>query len=394
MNSNAPGEQASTAVAVESRNFFKRRFGAKHLYAARPLLVLLGIYFSVIWLNFTESARRSINLEIPSHGNDYLLMDVDVINVDLQRLEMTTRITFSVTGNLAEDEVTPTTDLQLVLNTVRGQQQITFPKGKRINITEAVFPLLGEINRYPLDRYSGNVWLLATVPGQKGAPAPARKTRSKPAQKSMPPENKNVPKEKRGLFGIFSRGTPQEQKKAPEAQVQQAPARQETTLTKATLGLGAAALTEQVQADTRIRFRASIPGLTFRGTQLIEGVQSLKGLTGIHVYLKRSDSVISISALATLMMLGLSIAVVTMTVQVLSGARKVAVFHASMAVSLIFGLPMLRSIQPGIPSPGTLGDMLAFTWAEIAAAGSVIALVIQWLRQGEIDEQHGAGPRD
>ncbi|MDT8069556.1 MAG: DUF4436 family protein [Terriglobia bacterium] len=357
------------------------------------LLVLLGIYFSVIWLNFTESARRSINLEIPSHGNDYLLIDVDLINVDLQRREMTARITFSATGNLAEDEVTPATDLQLVLNTVRGQQQITFPKGKRMNITEAVFPLLGEINRYPLDRYTGNVWLLATIPGRQGPPAPARKTGAKPAQKSKPPENKNVPQEKRGLFGIFSRGASQEQKKAPEAQIQQAPARQESPLTKATLGLGAAALTEQVQADTRIKFRASIPGLTFRGTELIEGVQSLKGLTGIHVYLKRSDSVISISALATVMMLGLSIGVVTMTVPVLSGTRKVEAFHATMAVSLIFGLPALRSIQPGIPSPGTLGDMLAFTWAEIAAATSVIALAIRGLGQGKIDVQDDRRPR-
>ncbi len=356
------------------------------MYAAGPPLILLGIYFSVIWLNFTESARRSINLEIPSHGNAYLLINVDLVNVDLQRREMTARITFSVNGTLAEDEVTPATDLQLVLNTVRGQQQITFPKRKRMNIMEAVFPLQGEINRYPLDRYTGNVWLLATIPGRQSPPAPAPQTKSKPAQVSKPPENKNVPNKKRGLFSrIFSRDTPQEQEKKPEAQVQRATASQESPLTEATLGLGAAALTEQVQADTRIKFRASIPGLTFRGTKLIEGVQSLKGLTGIQVQLKRSDAVVAISALATLMMLGLSIAVVTMTVRVLSGARKVAAFHASMAVSLIFGLPALRSIQPGIPSPGTLGDMLAFTWAEVAAAGSVIALVIQWLRQGAID---------
>ena len=50
-----------------------------------------------------------------------------------------------------------------------------------------------------------------------------------------------------------------------------------------------------------------------------------------------------------------------------------------MAVSLIFGLPALRNIQPGIPPPGTFGDSIAFTWAEIAAASSAVALIAHWL---------------
>jgi hypothetical protein len=50
-----------------------------------------------------------------------------------------------------------------------------------------------------------------------------------------------------------------------------------------------------------------------------------------------------------------------------------------MAVSLIFGLPALRNIQPGVPPPGTFGDTIAFTWAEIAAAASAIALIVHWL---------------
>jgi hypothetical protein len=50
-----------------------------------------------------------------------------------------------------------------------------------------------------------------------------------------------------------------------------------------------------------------------------------------------------------------------------------------MAVSLIFGLPALRNIQPGIPPPGTFGDSVAFTWAEIAAAASAVALIAHWL---------------
>lgn len=37
---------------------------------------------------------------------------------------------------------------------------------------------------------------------------------------------------------------------------------------------------------------------------------------------------------------------------------------------------VLRDIQPGIQSPGTLGDTLAFTWTEVMAVCSAFALVV------------------
>ena len=68
-----------------------------------------------------------------------------------------------------------------------------------------------------------------------------------------------------------------------------------------------------------------------------------------------------------------------MVVQVVSDSRNMAAFQVPMAVSLIFGLPALRNIQPGIPPQGTLGDSLAFVWSEIAAAASAVALIVHWL---------------
>lgn len=43
-------------------------------------------------------------------------------------------------------------------------------KGKRMNRIEAVFPLNGELNRYPLDRYRTTLWLLMTAPPRKVEP--------------------------------------------------------------------------------------------------------------------------------------------------------------------------------------------------------------------------------
>jgi hypothetical protein len=129
--------------------------------------VFAAIYLSLVWLNLSEAERRSATLEIFPTGADYLRVDINVVHVDLLRSEMTTRIWFRVAGQLSEDDTSPKTDLQLVLNTVHGQQQFDFAKGQRINPIEAAFALEGNINLYPFDRHKGVLWLFVTMPGSR-----------------------------------------------------------------------------------------------------------------------------------------------------------------------------------------------------------------------------------
>ena len=310
-----------------------------HLPRLRALLiaaVLCTAYLVGLWFSFTEAGRRSVTLEIPPQGADYVHIDVNVAYVDLLRSEMTARIAFHLAGQLAEDEVTPTTDLQLVLNTLHGQQQFDFPKGQRINPIEAVFPLEGEVNLYPFDSHKGILWLFVTIPGREQV---ASKAKPAPAANIVPEAIAN------------SRGLP----------------------------VGTTSLETRMHADTRTTLTASIPGLTFRGSQSVRSAEALKGLTGIEVKLMRSWNVIFISVTTMVMMAALAVALVIMVFKVVSGDRRMTAFQLPMAVSLIFGLPALRNIQPGIPPPGTFGDSVAFTWAEVAAAASAVALIVHWL---------------
>lgn len=307
--------------------------GADHRSRLRGTLIAVIIsaaYLFSLWLNLNEAARRSATLEIPPAGADYLHVDVNVVNVDLLRSEMTTRISFQVAGHLAEDELTPATDLQLVLNTIRGPQQFDFARGRRINPIEVVFPLEGNVNFYPFDRHKGILWIFASIPG---------------SQHAAPSEN-TVPEE---------------------------------LATSPGLPISKSSLKKRVQVDTRTTFTASIPGLTFRGSKSVQGAQSLKGLTGIEVNLMRSTNVIFISVTIMVMMAALAVGLVIMVLKVVSRSRNMTAFQIPMAVSLIFGLPALRNVQPGVPPPGTFGDSLAFTWAEIAAASSAVALILHWL---------------
>ena len=55
--------------------------------------------------------------------------------------------------------MTPANGFQALTNNVRSQQEFDFPKGKRMNRIEAVFPLNGELNKYPFDYYRTTLWL-------------------------------------------------------------------------------------------------------------------------------------------------------------------------------------------------------------------------------------------
>src|SRR5258706_127455 len=73
------------------------------LRAALIAVIIFAVYLSGLWMNFTEGDRRTLALEIPSAGADYLQMDVNVAHADLLRSEITARITFRLAGKLAQD---------------------------------------------------------------------------------------------------------------------------------------------------------------------------------------------------------------------------------------------------------------------------------------------------
>jgi len=350
-----------------------------HLGTILIAITLVLIYLLFLWSTFTDGSRRSVSLQIPPQGADHLIMDVNVAYVDLLRAEMTTRISFHVAGQLSQDEVTPATNLQLVLNTVHGKQQFDFPKGERINPIEAVFPLQGEANFYPFDRHTGVLWFFVTTPQrQQVAPKPILRPVPKPKPQSEPQQST---KKSHGLFSVFSHDKPKaEPKTQPKTQPKAKPNELPNQLAESPgLPIGPSSLQARTQVDTKTNFMASISGLSFRHSSSIQSAESLKGLTGIRVEIRRASNVVLISVASMLMMAALGVGLVAMVLKIVNGTRRMANFHVPMAVSLMFGLPALRNVQNGIPPIGTVGDSVAFIWAETAAAGSVIALVLYWL---------------
>jgi hypothetical protein len=197
-----------------------------------------------------------------------------------------------------------------------------------MNRIEAVFPLNGELNKYPFDHYGATLWLLMTTPAG-----------------TTKPRIMDVP---------ASSGTEEPQGEHLE--------------------VGTSTLQQSLPVPLTISLSASTPGIKFEGK--VSRETSLK-VTGIDLRIRRADNVIAVSILVMMLMSGLAMSLLAMVFNATRAGPKVDLVPLSVSISLIFGLPALRNVQPGVPPVGAFGDYVSFIWAEIIVG--VSAIIIIWI---------------
>jgi hypothetical protein len=304
----------------------------KKLVRFRTLLILfiLVFYCALLLRNLDESRRRSLELRDDTDATDHVVISVLVTGVNPATQELTAQMSLRPRGALARDEVTPAVDLKLLTNNVRSQQEFDFPKGKRMNRIEAIFPLNGELNKYPFDRYGTTLWLLMTTPTRK-----------------VQPQTSSVPE-----------GTENEGPQSDHFSV------------------GTTALQRSTIVPLTITLSASTPGIKFKGN--VSRESSLK-VTGVELEVRRADNVIAVSILVMVLMMGLAMSLLGMVSKAATTGPKIDLVPLSISISLIFGLPALRNVQPGVPPVGAFGDYVSFIWAEVIVGVSAIIIVWMWL---------------
>jgi hypothetical protein len=308
----------------------------KKIFGFRTFLALsiVVFYCAVLLRNLDEGERRSLQLRDDTDSTDHVVMSVLVTGVNPATQELTAQIGLRPQGALAQDEVTPAVDLKLLTNNVKNQQEFDFPKGKRMNRIEAVFPLDGELNRYPLDHYRTTLWLLMTTPARR-----------------LQPPTSTIP----------------QSAKVPESTQEAAPHGDN-------LAVGATALQKSTTVPLTIALSASTPGIKFNGS--VSRENSLKA-AGIELQIRRSDNVIVVSILLMLLMIGLALSLLGMVFKATTtNSNQVPL---SISITLIFGLPALRNVQPAVPPVGAFGDYVSFIWAEIIVGLSAIIIIWTWL---------------
>jgi len=293
-------------------------------------ILVVAFYLAVLYRNLNESERRSLLLSETPIAGDYVSISIRVADVNLGTSELTARISFRLEGSLARDPVTPSVDLKLFLNDIRGSQEIDFPHGRRMNTIQATFSLDGNVNKYPFDTYNTSIRTIVTK-GTRVVLSP-------------------LPKDKRD-------------------QITTAPS-------VAHSGLWVTAPQENESLPIVSSITASFPGMKFEGQRVERPGQ---GIEGFNLVVRRADQVIVVSILIMVLMMTLAMSVLLMSIEALTSSQRLDLLPLSLSVTLLFGLPALRNSQPAVPPLGAFGDYLSFLWAEQIVAVSAVVMIWTWL---------------
>jgi hypothetical protein len=104
--------------------------------------------------------------------------------------------------------------------------------------------------------------------------------------------------------------------------------------------------------------------------------------TVIEINIQRATTAVFFSVFIMIAMWALVIGVLSLVYRVFAGHRKIEISMFSFLGALLFAFPALRNSQPGTPPIGTMSDFLAFFWAEVIIALSLLSVVLRWIIRG------------
>jgi hypothetical protein len=102
----------------------------------------------------------------------------------------------------------------------------------------------------------------------------------------------------------------------------------------------------------------------------------------IDVGIQRASTAVFFSVFIMIAMWCLTIGVISLVYRIFAGHRKIEIGMFSFLGALLFAFPALRNSQPGTPPIGTMSDFLAFFWAEVIIALSLLSVVLRWIIRG------------
>jgi hypothetical protein len=134
---------------------------------------------------------------------------------------------------------------------------------------------------------------------------------------------------------------------------------------------------EKQEIPMEVDFLGALPGYNI-DTDIIKGFDSAEEI-GVKIKISRSIITKAFAMFILVAMWVVPLAVLFMALAVLLQNRPVEVGMFAYMGALLFALPAVRNIQPGIPPVGALTDFLSFFWAEILVAIAQMIIFYCWL---------------
>lgn len=285
------------------------------------LLVFAGAYVFVLTKYKSEGENRAAFLEADTKNAGENRIDVSgrIVSADVIKGDVVVRLEFSPKGSLlSADGATLARDLELYVSTATGKNVHEFKKGKRMNPVEAIVEIY---EGEPMD-YPFDTHTAQLSFFFEPAGAKGGETGG----------NDSVP--------------------------------------------------------AAVELRGSVAGLRMdtayveKDSKHPEDPFNMPDHTLISISIERATTAVFFSVFIMIAMWALAAGVLCLVFRVFAGHRKIEISMFSFLGALLFAFPALRNSQPGTPPIGTLSDFLAFFWAEVIIALSLLAVVLRWLVKG------------
>ncbi|HVG35685.1 MAG TPA: DUF4436 family protein [Pyrinomonadaceae bacterium] len=334
------------------------KFRTKDLIIVGVVLALFAIAFIVV-LNIYKREGEQRSAVISDSGErdpDHVEVFVKLLSVDPIKGDAVARLEFVPHGALVkgEDDDILTRDLKLYTNGATGKRELDFQKGKRMNPSEVVIEMYdGLATDYPFDQHSAMLEVYFT---SKEKAKPAQGAEDKPAAATSPQGESAAP-------------TPSESPAPSPATsdgAQAAPKKDES----------AADDNGEESVAVAVDFYGSIPGFKINAAK---NPESTEDYVALDMKISRSSTVVFFSMFITVLMWGVTIAVLVLTLSVLLRGRKIEIGMFSFLAALLFAFAAVRNSQPGVPPIGTYSDFIAFFWAEVIIALCLLSIIFTWL---------------
>jgi hypothetical protein len=335
------------------------KFRTKDLIIVGVVLVLFAIAFFVV-LNIYKQEGEKRSAVISDSGErdpDHVEVFVKLLSVDPIKGDATARLEFVPHGALVkgEDDDTLTRDLKLYTNSATGKRELDFQKGKRMNPSEVVIEMYdGLATDYPFDQHSAMLELYLT---SKAKATPAQGAEAKPAAAAAPPTGESA--------------SPN-----PAESPAPAPATGDSSQAAPKKDESAADEDGEESVAVAVDFYGSIPGFRINAAK---NPESTEDYVALDMKISRSSTVVFFSMFITVLMWGVTIAVLVLTLSVLLRGRKIEIGMFSFLAALLFAFAAVRNSQPGVPPIGTYSDFIAFFWAEVVIALCLLSIIFTWL---------------
>lgn len=302
----------------------------KPLIIAMVLLVLFAAaYIFVLTKYNSEGEDRAAWLEPDTQKAGENRIDVNgrIVTADPVKGDVMVRLEFKPHGSLlSPDGATLARDLDLYVASATGKNVHEFKKGKRMSPVEAVFEMYeGEPMDYPFDEHTAQLEFFFEGKGGEGGGA-------QPIPVTVALRGSVA-----GLRFETEHATKAESEPAKDAE----------------------------QAKESEHTKVSTPEHPV-----------------ITIQIERASTARFFSIFIMIAMWALTIGVIFLVYRVFAGHRKIEISMFSFLGALLFAFPALRNAQPGTPPIGTFSDFLAFFWAEVIIALSLLSVVLCWLVRG------------